>query len=367
MPPIHMLIKPASSLCNMRCRYCFYADVSQQREVPSYGVMSEETLRVLVQKTLAFAQGECTFAFQGGEPTLAGLDFYRTLITLQKTYNVHKVRIHNAIQTNGLVVDSEWAQFFHKNGFLVGLSLDGDAQIHNAVRPDQMDKGTHARVSRAADLLAKYGCEYNILCVVTQPVARHGGRVYNHLKRHRFLQFIPCLDGFDGSRTELSLTPEAYGRFLQTTFDLYYDDLMRGNYISVRTFDNYVRMLAGYPPENCAMQGICTCNPVVEGDGSIYPCDFYVVDTWRLGNIHDDDLPKMLHGGRIAQFVEPSRTRDERCDDCEWLFLCRGGCRREREATLGAPLSRNRFCDAYRSFFAYATDRMRTIARNLRR
>lgn len=363
MPPINLLIKPASSLCNMRCRYCFYADVSSHREVPSYGIMSGETLRTLTERALAHAEGFCGFAFQGGEPTVAGLDFFRQAVALQKELNTKKLPVHNAIQTNGLVIDDEWAAFLAENRFLVGLSLDGDAKVHNDLRPDAHGKGTYGRVMRAAQLLQKHGCEYNILCVISSPVARHAGRVYDHLKRHRYLQFIPCIDEFEGGPSPLSLSADQYAQFLKVTFDRYYHDYMAGQYTSVRTFDNYVQMLMGHPAENCAMNGTCTCNIVVEGDGSIYPCDFYVLDRWRLGNIRQDELPALLASETAAQFVESSRAVPDECRACQWAALCRGGCRRDREALGQEGLGLNRFCEAYKAFFSYGIDRLREMAR----
>ncbi|MDL2317818.1 anaerobic sulfatase maturase [Eubacteriales bacterium OttesenSCG-928-A19] len=367
MPPITLLIKPASSLCNMRCHYCFYADVSAHRTVPSYGIMSEATLETLVQKALAFAEGQCTFAFQGGEPTLAGLDFFERTVSLQKQYNTRKIPIHNAIQTNGLVIDEAWARFLAENRFLVGLSLDGDAAIHNDQRPDSGGKGTYARVVHAADLLKKHGCEYNILCVVTAGTARRGARVYNHLKRHQYLQFIACLEGFGVAGERMPLTAAQYGQFLMTTFDLYYHDFMRGQYVSVRTFDNYIQLLLGNPPENCAMRGQCSCNLVVEGDGSVYPCDFFVLDTWRLGTVHENELPEMLMGETARRFVKTSLDVDEKCRACRWGALCRGGCRRDRVLTPDGAMGHNRFCAAYEAFFAYSYERMCEIAARVRR
>ena len=165
MPPISVLIKPASSLCNMRCKYCFYADITDNREVKSYGIMSEETLENLIKKAFEYASGSATFAFQGGEPTLAGLDFYRKLLQLEQKYNVKKIPVQNAIQTNGYVIDEEWAKFLAENKFLVGLSLDGTRDIHDSLRVDAAGKGTFSRVEKTAKLFKKHGVEFNILCV----------------------------------------------------------------------------------------------------------------------------------------------------------------------------------------------------------
>ena len=158
---IHLLIKPASGLCNLRCRYCFYCDITQKREQASYGIMSLETLEAVIEKALEAARTECTIAYQGGEPTLAGLDFFRKSIEMQKKHNRRKITIHNAIQTNGMVIDEEWARFFAENHILVGLSIDGTKETHDACRVDERGNGTYHQVMRAARLFDRFQVEYN--------------------------------------------------------------------------------------------------------------------------------------------------------------------------------------------------------------
>lgn len=365
MPPVTLLIKPASSLCNMRCKYCFYADVTKNREIPSYGVMTEETLEALVEKALSAATGSCGFAFQGGEPTLAGLPFFEKLIELQQKHNKNKVRIFNSIQTNGYVIDDAWAAYFRRNRFLIGLSMDGDAVTHNALRPDANGKGTYNRILRSAATLKKHGCDFNILCVITREIARHGARIYNALKGYGYIQFIPCIDDFGGEGGGYSLSAEDYGAFLNTTFDLYCRDYHAGNYVSVRNFDNYVHLLLGNGAENCAMNGVCSCNLVIEGDGSAYPCDFYVLDKWRLGNIKTDSLASLYESQTARDFVDISKEKDDACRSCPWLSLCRGGCRRDREPEVAGRLSQNRFCEAYKVFFEKSYPMLETLARQV--
>ena len=166
-PPLHLLIKPASGNCNLRCKYCFYADITEKREIPSFGMMTEETLEVVVKKALESGAPEVTFAFQGGEPTLAGLPFYKKLMQLQKQYNVSKIPIHNAIQTNGMLMDEAWAQFFAENHFLVGLSVDGTAAVNDLHRVDAKGDGTHKRLMQVVKLFKEHKVEFNILTVVS--------------------------------------------------------------------------------------------------------------------------------------------------------------------------------------------------------
>lgn len=368
MPPITVLIKPASSLCNMRCKYCFYADVSDKREVKSFGIMSDETLEVMVRKIFDYADDYCGFAFQGGEPTLAGLDFYKKLIELQNEYNTKKIKVQNSLQTNGYIIDDEWAEFLAKNNFLVGLSLDGYKDIHNSLRIDANGEGTFDKVMNASKLFDKYKVEYNILCVVNNFVARHSEKVYAFFKKNNFkyLQFIPCLDGFDAKQEDYSLKNSRYLSFLKIIFNNYYSDFIKGQYISVRNFDNYIGILAGQPPENCAMNGVCTCYFVVEGDGSVYPCDFYVLDEYKLGNINSDSFEDMLKTDIAINFVGVSKHIDENCKECKWLQLCRGGCKRNREPCIDGKPSLNIYCSAYKEFFEYSYMKMTEILKRLK-
>ena len=182
MPSLHLLIKPASSLCNMRCKYCFYSDVSNSREVKSYGMMEDDTLETLVKRAFEYADESVGFAFQGGEPTLVGLSFYERLIALEKTYNTKKIPVYNSIQTNGYAVDDSFAAFFAKHNFLVGLSLDGTKESHDALRVDAEGNGTFGRVLKTAELFQRHGVQFNILCVVNNFVARYPKEVYRQLR-----------------------------------------------------------------------------------------------------------------------------------------------------------------------------------------
>jgi len=366
MKAMSLLIKPVSGNCNMRCRYCFYTDVSEMREVKSYGMMSLHTLETIVSKALAEVTEYCAFGFQGGEPTLAGLDFYRILMELEKKYNVNKVKTSHSIQTNGLLIDDEWAAFLADNHFLTGLSIDAGKQVHDGLRLDTQGKGTHTRCIHTARALRKYRAEFNILSVVTKQLALHPDQAYRFYKQNgfRYIQFIPCLDGFDqpsGSNL-YSLPPELYGKFLCRVFDLWYQNFIEGDYCSIRAFDNYIHILAGYPPENCAMGGVCQPYPLIEADGSVYPCDFYAVDEYYLGSVHTQSFGDLLTGTEAIRFIQPSRQLHSSCTACRHHTICRGGCRRDREPAVGGQMGLNRFCEAYLTFFDHAIDRMREIS-----
>lgn len=372
MPPLSLLIKPASGGCNIRCAYCFYHDEARNRSVPSFGQMSLGTLETLIQKSLAYADGQCTFGFQGGEPTLRGLEFFQRAVELQRKYNVKNVRINNALQTNGLLLDSQWARFFKENHFLIGLSLDGPKSLHDSNRRDPSGRGTFSRTMRAARLLQSHGVDFNLLTVVTRQVAENITPVYRFFRREGLLyqQYIPCLDPLGEPRgcSPYSLTPEAFAQFLKTLFDLWYQDVVAGRFIYIRYFENILGMLVGHPPEHCGLSGRCAIQHVVEADGSVYPCDFYCLDQWKLGNIIEDDYPALDSCPAAEKFLLGSRGLPEGCISCEYQFICRGGCRRDREPLSpdGQGPSGNYFCAAYREFFAYALPRLREMSGSIR-
>ena len=365
MRSLSLLIKPVSGSCQYRCSYCFYRDVMAHREEANAGVMSEETLETMVRRALASAEESVTFAFQGGEPTLAGLGFFKKLIALEKRY-ARTAFISNSIQTNGGTLDDEWADFLAENRFLVGLSMDGTREMHDRYRLDADGKGTFERTVQAAETLRRHGVDFNVLCVVNSMVAAHPEEAYESLKLYKFIQFIPCIDGFDTENACFAPSAEALGQFLIRTFDLYMRDLLSGDYTSVRIFDNYIQILSGRKPEICAMNGRCSCSLVIEADGSAYPCDFYVLDRWKLGNVIKNSFDELQNSARAKEFVSSSVYVDPACRKCAHYSLCRGGCRRDREPfdEFGRP-SLNKYCEGYRTFFDARGKELRELARTV--
>ena len=370
MRHVSLLIKPASSLCNMRCRYCFYADVSEHRTVNNYGLMAPDVQEKMVENAFRTATESVSFAFQGGEPTLAGLEYFRRHVRLCKKYQKPGIRVSQSVQTNGLLLDDEWAAFFAENQFLVGLSLDGPKEIHDANRRDAAGKGTFPAVMEAGRLLKKHGVPFNILCVVDNTVARNANQVLNFFLQNGFfyLQFIPCLDELDfNGETEPRLSAQAYLRFLLTSVRKYVSCFWKGTFLSIRNLDNYVGMLLNLPPESCAMNGRCSAYFVVEGDGSVYPCDFYVLDRYKMGNVAEQSFQEMYDSELCRKFVAESLWVDPACKQCPWYALCRGGCRREREPFREGKPGLNRFCETYRKFFEQAVPQLEYVAAELRR
>lgn len=367
MPPLSLLIKPASGSCNMRCQYCFYTDETENRSIPLMGRMSLETMGVLVDKAMSYSEGDCAFTFQGGEPTLAGLPFFQAL-TNHIDRHPAAGRVRYSMQTNGYDLNEDWARWFAEHRVLVGVSLDGPKEIHDRYRLDHAGRGTFSRVMASLRLLEKYGVEYNILTVVSAANARRARQVYSFFQKHGFhyQQYIECLDpiGEAWGGHEFSLTPERYEVFLKNLFDAWYQDMRAGRHVYNRHFENLLMLLDGQQPESCNLQGTCAQQWVIEADGGVYPCDFYALDQWRLGNILEDAFETMEERRQASGFIQLSQPVPEECRICRWLPLCRNGCRRNRE-----PLEeqgKNYFCSAYRGFLEYAYPRMTEVLASLR-
>lgn len=366
MPPLTIMVKPASSCCNMRCRYCFYADESSNRSTASFGLMSTDTLEALISKSLSYAEHQCTFAFQGGEPTLAGLHFYRSVVKLEQKHNKKNIHIENIIQTNGYVINDSWAQFFRKNNFFLGLSVDGPGSIHDIYRRTPDGKGTFAKTMSAASLLRKHHVDFNILTVVTSMAARHPLDVYSFYRAmdFNFQQYIPCLNPLilPDRLPDYTLTPTLYGDFLMQLFDLWYADFKKGRIIYISFFENLMGIIKGLPSSSCAQCSQCQKQYVIEADGSVYPCDFYAMDGYCLGNIVSDSFSSLDRTREDTGFIENSAKLPVACSFCKWRFLCCGGCRRERENGRG-QLAVNYFCSSYKRFFEYAFQRLCELCR----
>ena len=360
MKNLNLLIKPASSSCNLRCRYCFYYDVADNREVKNYGIMNDDTLENMVKKVFDDVEYSANFAFQGGEPTMAGIEFFEKFHKFVEKYNTKKIIVNFSLQTNGTLLNKKWLELFKKHNYLIGLSLDGNKEMHDTFRIDAKGEGTFSRVLKAAKMMKKADVEFNILCVVNKLIAQNGKLVYNFFRNNgfRYYQFIPCLDSLSCSEEkDYTLTAEDYGKFLDETFNLWYEDMMSDKRISVRHFDNYTKILLGEEPEACDMVGHCNMNAVLESDGSMYPCDFYVLDEFKVGNINESSFEELFKSEAEMRFLRTSLAVDEKCKVCRYFKICRGGCRRHKELTAEGNYE-NRFCESYKYFFERNIDKM---------
>lgn len=358
---LNLLIKPASGLCNLRCKYCFYLDELSHRDVPSRGIMQKNTADILIEKAFEQEKQAVLFAFQGGEPMIAGLDFFKSFVKKVRETNKNRIGVSYSIQTNGLLLNPQWAKFLRENKFLVGLSYD--SLIHDRFRPDLSGRGTHDRVVRAAKTLEKYGVDFNVLTVVTADAARNIGKVYEDMKRKRFryLQFIPCLNPL-GCEENLkhTLGNDDYLYFLKTLFSLWYDDLMSGNYVSIRYFDNLYSLYVGQGAEQCGMSGQCSIQYVIEGDGDVYPCDFYCLDEYCLGNIRENSFAELCSGMPARKFMQKSAGFPLKCKTCKCFYLCRSGCRRYQRD--GEYI----YCNAFLEFYSDLEEKLPKIREKLK-
>lgn len=368
MKYLSFLIKPASSLCNLRCRYCFYHDVSEQREQKSYGIMEEAIMKQLIQKAFACLDedGQVTFAFQGGEPTVAGLPFFRSFCAEVKQYKKKTQTVHYAIQTNGIVLDDAWGAFLKEEQFLVGVSLDGYESNTDFFRYDARKKGAYRSIMKGIHVLQKYQVDFNILTVLTSKLAKHPKALYEYYKEQKFnyVQLIPCLPSLDVNelQDEYRLTPHDFANFYKVFYDLWLKDYQKGKYMSVTLFDNVIPMFADIPPQQCGMLGFCSAQLVVEGNGSVYPCDFYVLDEYACGNISEQSVMEILEHQNMKKFLKEKKRIGEACSTCPFYRVCRSGCKRQNIVYFDED---DTYC-GYQDFLQHAAYSMMQIAKQLR-
>ena len=259
MKNLSVMIKPASSLCNMRCKYCFYADISSIREQPSYGVMTSETRKKVLSNIFSQLDSgdSITFAFQGGEPTMAGIGWFRQFIQEARQLAGDGIQISYAFQTNGLLLDDDWLNLFKEHHFLVGLSLDGPKDFHDRNRPDAHGNGTFAHLLDIKKKMDRLHVSYNILTVLTNAAARHPQKLWNFLNEQQiaWVQFVPCLAPLDGEQNVYALTPERYASFYTALFDLWYPTLAQGRPMSIKLFDDLLALLAFGQETACGITG----------------------------------------------------------------------------------------------------------------
>ena len=362
MKQLSIMIKPASSLCNLRCRYCFYANIADLRDVRSYGIMSTENMHAMLRQLEGqlSAGDHIHFAFQGGEPTLAGLGWFQEFTRVTGQWNPG-IRVDYALQTNAVTLDEDWCRYLAEHRYLVGVSLDLLPHCHDDARVDAAGQGTFARVLHAVELLNAFHVEYNILCTLTRQVAKHPQKVWQALKAYdiRYVQFTPCLDALDTpGKNPYALTPQRFSQFYNQLFPLWLADYQKGQYRSVKLFDDVVNLMAYGVPTACGIHGKCQPQLVVEADGSVYPCDFYCLDEYRTGSIVENSLEELLSAARLS----PAQKRaplPELCGSCPYLRFCGGNCKRmQREITC---MQGDRVC-GYREFLSAAWPALQQIA-----
>ncbi len=323
--------------------------------------MTDAILTLLIQQGMTLNASYAAFGWQGGEPTLAGLAFFERAVALQQQYGQSGQIVSNGLQTNGLLLDSAWARFLREYRFLVGLSLDGPALWHDQYRQTANGKPTQAQVLHAWRLLQRYEVETNILTVVNRDTARHPYEIYDYLLNQggRYLQFIPCVevDPATGQPTDFSVTPELYGDFLCALFDRWYNHGRPES--SVRDFDAALAVYLGQSSPMCCYQPRCGSYVVVEYNGDIYPCDFYVKQNFMVGNLQQITLEEAFLSPQVQELAERKASPRPECAACAWRNLCQQGCPRF------VLQSRHHLCSAYQRFWAYSQAAFQSLAGQL--
>lgn len=365
MKPFQLLIKPVSYDCNLRCEYCFYLRIGDELyQDITRPRMSEEVLEAMISQLLSYRFPESIFGWQGGEPTLAGLDFFMKVVSLQQKYGESGQVVGNAFQTNGVLIDENWAKFLYKYRFLVGLSLDGPKQIHDRYRHSIGGKSVWKKVMRAAELFQRYNVQFNILCVISRANVNRVEEVYKFFLKQGFnhMQFIPALESDEkGNKAPFSVNPNQYGTFLCRLFDIWKQNPNRA---SVRMFDAVLSYYLGYPKGECTFEKKCAEYLLVEHNGDVYPCDFFVQDKYKLGNLLETPLSE-LKQRRASSFEKRKVTLSEDCKNCKWLELCFGGCIKDRIFQANPHPEKTYFCDAYKQFFDHAANWFQSQARQI--
>lgn len=378
-PPqaFHVMAKPTGSRCNLECDYCFF--LKKERLYPGSDFrMTDEMMERYIRQTIEAHQvPQVTIAWQGGEPTLMGLDFFRRAVEVQKKYQKPNTQIENTLQTNGTLIDEQWCRFLHENNFLVGLSLDGPRRLHDAYRRDKQGNSVFDKVVAAVRLMQKHKVEFNILCTVNAANSLHPLEVYRFFRddlEARYVQFIPIVErdnetgNQEGTRlTDRSVQPEQYGRFLIEIFD----EWVRRDVgvMFVNLFDGVLASWLRGHSTLCILRPACGESVALEHNGDLYSCDHYVEPDYLLGNIADTPIVDLISSQKQQEFAHAkSETLPRYCKDCEYLFTCHGECPKNRVLTTpdGEP-GLNWLCEGLKAFFAHTQRHMRIMADLLRR
>ena len=365
---IGVMWKTVSEACNLACDYCYYSHCGGQ---PNEILRIEpRVLESFIRDYMNLSDGSASFAWQGGEPLLAGLPFFEEVVALQAQYAPPGTSIGNAVQTNGTLITEEWALFFKQYNFLVGVSIDGPKSIHDARRVTHSGAGSFERVMRGVAHLNRYKVEYNVLTVIHPGNVRRVRELMDFYRDNdfRWVQFIPSM-AFSAQAVQQSgsyeITPDEYGDFLCEAFEYWYDEEYPR--FSIRMFDSVLSLYMNRDPGFCVLSKTCGQTLVLEQNGDAYPCDFFMDADWRLGNVGEQSIAELLASPAMRRFATLKPTLPESCQSCQWKSVCHGGCPRNRVYGEGGEVAPDYFCAAYQRFYSYAEERMQRLALRLRK
>ncbi|WP_261193296.1 anaerobic sulfatase maturase [Pseudoruegeria sp. SHC-113] len=381
------MTKPMGPRCNIDCKYCYYLEKEGLYPSEKKFRMSEDMLehyvRALIETSRKAGMKEVAFAWQGGEPTLLGLPFFERAVELQRTHCPDGIQISNSIQTNGILLDDDWARFLARENFLVGLSVDGPKSVHDRYRVDRQGRPTFDKVMQGGEILRRHRVEFNILCTVHRGNAGKGKTVYRFLRElgSPHIQFIPIVEraGSHGGLaaapqidaahaneiTTWSVSPRAYGKFLCDIFDIWYrQDIGR---VFVQFFETQIGLWSGGLASLCVFAETCGNALAMEHNGDLYACDHFVYPEYKLGNIGKAPMDELVWSERAKAFgAAKKETLTTQCQTCKFRFACNGGCPKHRLiASKDGEAGHNYFCESYTMFFHHAGGRLRSIARAL--
>lgn len=358
--------KTVSEACNLACDYCYYSSCAGKPG--KINKIDEDLLENFIIDYMKIKKGAVPFAWQGGEPLLAGLDFFEKVVELQAKHAPRNTIISNSIQTNGTLISKKWAQFFKKYNFLVGVSIDGPKDINDQRRITSDGGGSFQAVMRGIHHLKEANVDFNLLTVIHENNVGKGKALMGFYEEHEIshVQLIPCMD-FRAQNIHASpqyhITPKQYGEFLCEIFDAWYNDGFPK--ISVRFLDNMLASYLHQSSEMCTHQEFCPTTLILEQNGDAYPCDFFIHPDYKLGNIATDSIESLLGHPVMKKFLNKKPTLPKSCQSCEFLSLCNGGCPRNRSELHSDETEF--FCESYKMIYGYADKRMKIVADNIKK
>lgn len=365
---VSVMWKTVSESCNLACDYCYYSHCGGQPKTVQR--IAPHVLDSFIRDYMSQSAGTASFAWQGGEPLLAGLPFFEEVVSLQARYAPPGTSIGNAVQTNGTLITEEWARFLKHYNFLVGVSIDGPKSIHDARRVTHAGGGSFDRVMRGVAHLNRYNVEYNVLTVIHSGNIKRVKELMDFYRENDFswVQFLPAMafsaQGIEQTGT-YEVTPKEYGEFLCETFDYWYGEEYPR--FSIRLFDSVLSMYMNRDPGYCVLSKTCGQTLILEQNGDAYPCDFFMHSDWKLGNVAEQSIAELLASPAMHRFSALKPNLPVECQVCQWKSVCYGGCPRNRVYGEGGEVAPDYFCSAYKRFYKYTEERFQRLAMRLRK